>query len=213
MCRKKNLLLISILSVVAVACLAGCSRRPHNGHGFRINPEPLARAAIEEFDTNKDGKIDRAELEKCPGLKAAAEKIDPRGTGEITAKMIAARIQTWLDTRLGRMSLSCRITHNGKPLEGAEVKFVPERFLGLDHPERWTASGKTDDKGNASISIPTNPNDRNDRPGVPPGFYRIDVTKPGIKIPAKYNTETTLGQEVALDAHGIKEGIQFDLDF
>ena len=42
---------------------------------------------------------------------------------------------------------------------------------------------------------------------------RVEITAPGLNIPAKYNTETTLGQEVALDAKGIQEGISFDLKF
>ncbi len=31
---------------------------------------------------------------------------------------------------------------------------------------------------------------------LPPGLYRIRVTKDGTNIPARYNTQTTLGQEV-----------------
>ncbi len=48
-----------------------------------------------------------------------------------------------------------------------------------------------------------------------PGLYRVVVTAPGMNIPAKYSTEadTVLGQEVALDAAGIREGIKFDLKF
>jgi hypothetical protein len=41
--------------------------------------------------------------------------------------------------------------------------------------------------------------------GVRPGFYRVEITKPGEKIPAKYNTEAILGQEVVIDAKGIEE--------
>ena len=33
-------------------------------------------------------------------------------------------------------------------------------------------------------------------PGLPPGVYRVAVTKDGVTIPARYNTETTLGCEV-----------------
>jgi hypothetical protein len=48
-------------------------------------------------------------------------------------------------------------------------------------------------------------------PGVAPGFYRVEITKSGETIPAKYNTDTILGQEAAIDAKGIREGIKFDL--
>ena len=35
--------------------------------------------------------------------------------------------------------------------------------------------------------------------GMCPGFYRVEITK-GNEIPAKYNTATILGEEVAGDA-------------
>ena len=33
-------------------------------------------------------------------------------------------------------------------------------------------------------------------PGLSPGFYRVEITKEGDNIPAKYNTATTLGLEI-----------------
>jgi hypothetical protein len=41
----------------------------------------------------------------------------------------------------------------------------------------------------------------------------VEITKAGEKIPAQYNTATTFGQEVALDAKGIQEGIEFKLTY
>ncbi len=159
------------------------------------------------FDADKDGKIDGAELDKCPGLKAALSKVDPSNQG-VTADMITARIEAWQKSKLGRMSLSCRVTHNGQPLAGADVNFVPEKFLGTNIQ---VAKGKTDTNGMAMLSVPTK--GQGDPPGVAPGFYRVEITEPGANVPAKYNTETTLGQEVALDAKGIQEGINFDLKY
>ena len=174
----------------------------------QIDAAAAGAKAIELFDTNKDGKLSGEELDKCPGLKAAVDRIDPAGKGEITADMIAARIKAWQASKLGRMSLSCRVTKNGQPLAGAEVKFVPEKFLGEN---LQTATGKTDQNGMAMLSIPVR--GPCDPPGVAPGVYRVEITKSGEKIPAKYNTETIFGQEVALDAKGIQEGINFDLDY
>jgi len=161
------------------------------------------------YDANKDGKISGAELDKCPALKAAMAQIDTTGDGAITAAKITARIRAWQESKLGRMSLSCTVQHNGQPLSGAEVKFVPEKFLGEN---MRPASGKTDQYGMAMLSVPTS-GARDDPPGVAPGLYRVEITKPGANIPAKYNTETTLGQEVALDAKGMQEGIKFNLKY
>jgi hypothetical protein len=48
---------------------------------------------------------------------------------------------------------------------------------------------------------------------VAPGFYHVEVTKSGENIPAKYNSATTLGQEVAMDAQELMQGIKFDLKY
>jgi hypothetical protein len=173
-----------------------------------IDAKAAGAKAIEMFDANKDGKLSGKELDKCPGLKAALAEVDPNGQGEITADMIAKRIQAWIDTKLGRASVACTVLHNGKPMDGASVRFVPEKFLGKN---MTVGSGKTDKNGVAMISIEIS--GPQDLPGVAPGLYRVEITKDGEKIPAKYNTKTTLGQEIAMDAHGMHEGIKCDLDY
>ena len=48
--------------------------------------------------------------------------------------------------------------------------------------------------------------------GLSPGFYRVEITKDGEKIPAKYNTETTLGAEVAGGSEA-RNGLKFELQY
>ena len=195
---------VLVFVALFVVCV-GCPRGPSRIHPPSINASAAGNQAIEMFDANKDGKISGDELDKCPGVKAALAQIDLTGSGAVTADMITARIKAWQDSKLGRMSFSCRVTHNGRPLRGAEVKFVPEKFLGENVK---VATGKTDQNGMAMIYIPdVTP------PGLAPGLYRVEITKAGVKIPAKYNTETILGQEAALDAEGIQEGVVFELNF
>jgi hypothetical protein len=196
-----------LAGVLAVS--AGCPTTPQRVFPSPINASAAGAKAIEMYDVNKDGKLSDAELDKCPGLKAALSRVDPSHQG-VTADLITARIRNWQRSKLGRMPINCTVLHNGKGLDGAEVRFVPEPFLGLDDP-KWIATGKTSN-GMVMLSIPVS-GDRSDRPGVPPGFYRVEITKPGMNIPAKYNTDTVLGQEVANDAVGIQEGIKFDLKF
>ena len=186
----------------------GCPSHPPAIRPPAINAAQAGAKAIEMYDTNKDGKLSGEELDKCPGLKAALGAIDPSGEG-VTADMIAARIQAWKNMQTGRLPpVGCMVTHNGVPLEGAEVKLVPEKFLG---DIMQVATGKTDKHGSASISIPTS-GDKYDPRGVPPGFYRVEITKPGLDIPAKYNTETTLGREVVYGPTML-ENIRVDLKF
>ncbi len=187
------------LLVVCTGCPSGPGRVYPPGYNSSAGSD-----AIAAFDTNKDGKISGDELNKCPGLKAALARLDPSGKGEVTADMITARIQAWKNSKLGRMSYSCSVTYNGRPLAGAEVKLVPEKFLG-EYVK--TAVGKTDQNGMAMISTGDTP------PGIAPGFYRVEITKDGLNIPAKYNTDTILGAEVAQDAQEIMEGVRFNLSF
>jgi hypothetical protein len=201
---------------VSLVAIAGCWNRGPS----RVTPPPIDAAAagndaMKMYDGNHDGKISGAELDKCPAIKAAIAQIDIGGKGEVTAEMITARVRKWQDSRLGLMSLGCRVTRNGSPLPGATVTFVPEKFLG---PNVQPATGKTDINGMAMLSVaPTNtaPGAPRQPPGVAPGLYRVVVTAPGLNIPEKYSTEagTILGQEVAMDAKGIQEGIKFDLKF
>jgi hypothetical protein len=162
--------------------------------------------AMQEFDANKDGVLDATELEKCPGLKAALSKIDTKGDGKITADEINARIKAWKDLKIGRMRITCRVMHNGQPLAGATVVFEPEKFLG---DQLKPATGTTDAAGTVS---PDAPYEGGVKGGIAPGFYRVKITKSGEDIPAKYNTETILGQEAAPDAANFR-GIKFDLEY
>ncbi len=200
--------MIAFVLAAAVLLDSGCSRRLQRVQPPSINASSAAAKAIEMYDADKNGTISGAELDRCPGLKAAAAKIDAGGEGKITAEMIAARIQQWQQQGIGRMQLYCTVLRNGKPLAGAEVKFVPESFLGDDIK---TASGKTNSRGRAALSVPTT--SRADPPGVALGLYRVEITKPGDNIPAKYNSATILGQEVAVDTPGIRDGIVFNLQY
>jgi hypothetical protein len=188
--------------------LQACRHGPDRVYPPAINAKTAARLALEMFDTNKDGKISGAELDKCPGLKAALLQVNTSGGDFADYEMIKARIEAWQATRLGRMSLRCSVLHNGEPMPNVDVLFVPEKFLG---PNMKVAKGKTDENGNAMLSI--DPEKPNDLPGVPPGFYRVEISSPAMTIPLQYNTETILGQEVALDAKGIQEGIRFEVNF
>jgi hypothetical protein len=183
-------------------------RMPQRIFPPKYKPAEAAAKAMELYDADKDGKISGDELEKAPGLKAALKVMKTDKEKGVTADQIKERIQKWLDSRIGRTSLSCMVTHNGQPLAGATVKFVPEKFLSKYSPD--TATGVTNQTGMAMLSVPTG----NDLPpGLPPGIYRVEITKNGEDIPAKYNTETVLGQEVSLDNIDMQMGIKFNLKY
>lgn len=174
---------------LAAVLTAGCG----GGAPPRVVPQAIAsdapQKALELYDANKDGTIEGAELDKVPGLKAALKSIDTNGDGKISAEEIAAQIQKWQESKIGRLPVPTKITRRGTPLAGATVTLEPESFLGT---ELKPGTGVTDQFGMATM---TNEN-AGSASGLSPGFYRVKVTKPGDNIPAKYNTATELGTEV-----------------
>ena len=195
------------LSVVVVGAVIlagwGCLGKPSRVHAPGINASAAGAAAMKEYDTDGDGKVAGAELDKAPSLKAALKNLDTDGDGAVSAAEVTARIQKWQASKVGMMALACTVKYQGRPLEGATVTFEPETFLGS---EVKPAAGTTGKGGTAAIRVIGG-----DVPGVACGLYKVKITCDKVAIPPKYNTETTLGQEVSLDAPGIQTGIVFDL--
>jgi hypothetical protein len=187
-----------------MACGCGPGARPRV---YPDKPDPQAGQRAIELYGGGNRYLDAKALEKAPGLKAAMRQVNVKNDGKITADEISARIDSWAASKLGRMAITCLVTRNGKPLTGAKVKFVPEKFLG---DAIKTYEGTSDDYGAAAM-FAAGTSER----GVSPGFYRVEITKAGESIPAKFNTETQLGQEVAKGAAGIISGgaVKIDLKY
>lgn len=155
-----------------------------------------ASAAMAEFDTNKDGFLDAAELERCPALKSALKRFDANGDGKLSEKEISARLAAYKDAGVGRIAISCQVLLDGMPLPDASVRFVPERFMGDSYK---AGTGTTDTNGFADLQV-----EGDQLPGLPSGLYRVEISKHSAQgqelLPARFNTQTSLGQEVAADA-------------
>lgn len=167
-----------------------------------ISAAKAAKAAVEEYDADKDGKISGVEFDKCPSLKHALSGDAAKGDG-ITAETIKNMLDGWQSTKLGRVNVTCQVFHNGKPYPNATVTFVPEKFLGKSFQ---TAVGKTDVSGCAEMCIPNAT-----PPGLALGLYRVEITKENESVPAKYNTETILGVAVTRVGSGV--GAAFNMKY
>jgi hypothetical protein len=170
-----------------------------------LDPDAAGAAAIAEYDTNHDGVISGGELDRCPALKRAAGRIDPTGGGKITAAAVAGRIRQWQASKLANMNVLILVRMDGQPLAGATVTAEPEKFLGSTLA---AAKGITDGTGSAPLRMA-------DKPGLHCGFYKIRVSKlVGSQeiVPARYNRETELGIEVAIDADELQGGVRLDLN-
>ncbi len=197
------------LVVLSLACLtlASCSSGPARVQQPYIDADGAGELAMEQYDTNSDGIVAGDELEKAPGLKAALATMDGNGDKGISAEEVAARINQWKEQKTGVTFFSYLVTLDGKPLEGANVLFEPESFLG---DEIKTAIGETAIGGSGGASIPkaerptpTSP------PGMHLGLYKVKISKlvNGKEIvPPKYNEQTILGQELAGDVPEIRGG-------
>jgi EF hand len=177
-----------------VLLAAGCSDRVPVPN---VKPEQAAQQALAEFDADHDGRLDTAELERCPALRFSAALIDKDKDGTLSASEIADRIASYKEKKIGLILVTCRVTLDGMPVAEARIRFTPEKFMG---PKLSPAEGVTDTTGLAVIKT-----EGQDLPGTQCGFYRVEISKMdwGLEvIPNRYNRETILGVEVSPDTVG-----------
>ena len=195
---------------MGVVLLLSCGRPLKGRPAPAIDAEAAGRAAIAQYDANRDGKIEGGELDAVPALRSSLKFIDRNHDGAITADEITACIREWQAQKWVGRELTCIVTHNKKPLGDADVRFVPEAFLGPWGPLPCT--GHTGPDGAAVMGREV-PHGDNLLPVVPCGFYRVEIIKFGEKIPAKYNTATILGVGVLWNDPTLPPKVRFDLTY
>jgi hypothetical protein len=186
-----------IAAGIALAISTGCSTGP-----ARVNPPPInasraAAAAVQLCDQDHNGTVSPAEAAASPGLAAAFERIDTNHDGGLSAAEIAARIATWANSGLGLVSQPIQITMNGRSLPGGRVELVPEPYLA-----QWLKPAGSDvaPNGICNPSLPPADLPQGLRRGMNCGFYTVRITHPELKLPARFNAESTLGIEVRPDS-------------
>ena len=88
---------------------------------------------------------------------------------------------------------------------------MPEKFLG---PNLQPATGTTGEQGLAMLSVAKDKLPNPNYSGVHVGLYRIEVSKQNggsETIPARYNVNTQLGQEVAQGVAVLQGPLPLDL--
>lgn len=186
------------LALLALIVMPGCSGKPGRLEPPSI-PDDAGQQAVTTYDANGNGAIDGDELAKVPALKATLKRVDANGDGQVSAEEINERINVWRKSRTAITRGEATVIRDGRPVSGAVVKLVPESFLG---PAVKAAQGTTGPDGNCFLEIARNP----DESGVHLGYYRIEITHPAPdgkeQIPARYNVETELGEEITSDEPG-----------
>jgi EF hand domain-containing protein len=178
--------------------LAGCQS---SSMVPKVDPEEAVASAMEQFDKNGDGELDKSELAACPALLDALGEYDTNGNKMIGRDELALRIGNMYSRKISLTAADCKVTLNKKPLAGAKILFVPEEFLGAG--TTVAAEGVTDQFGLAIMAIPAEnlPEELRRHKKTQVGVYRVEITHPSKTIPAKYNTQTELGYEVHPDSH------------
>ncbi len=179
----------------------GCSRGPSALRPPKVDAKAAAKSAIAEFDRDGDGKLSKAEWSTSGALLAIAERCDINKDGMLDIDEIRSGIENWQENAIGPRSLPFSVRLDNRPLEGAVVRLVPATFMGAGIPP---AAAETSSGGGGQLAMAEADRPRNapNMPLVQPGLYSVEITHPSKKIPAKYNTQTTLGIEVTSSSPG-----------
>jgi hypothetical protein len=168
--------------------LAGCSGAESRLQPPDVDVGAVGTEAISQYDTNKDGALDGAELDKAFTLKNSLAAVDANKDGRLIADEITEYLTPYREYKVAMMPLSAQVSLNAVPLADATVTLVPEKFMG---DAVKTATGTTDSTGLCTLAI------SQEEPGTHIGFFRVEVSKKNAAgqeiIPAKYNKETQLG--------------------
>jgi hypothetical protein len=153
------------------------------------HPEDFTAIIMERLDKSGNSQLEQQELGASPALVFGAQFIDTNRDGKLDHDELIERFARYRDSRVGLMQRELRITYNGRPLDKAEVRLVPEFFLeGVIEP----AMGITRGDGTVRPSIPGQRT-----PMLRVGYYRVEVTSSKPVLPAEFISHTTLGVEIS----------------
>lgn len=192
--------------VLLIAIVTGCFG-PTRIRVPSLDPQSAGSTAIATYDADKDGAISAAELDSVPGLKSGMGVMDANKDRKLTAEEIAGRVRKYQEDRAGLLFVAATVTLDGKPLPAATVALTPEAFIGRGVKP---ATGTTNEGGYCAFQT-----SGMDAPGVQCGIFKIEVSAKDTagqeRLPAKYNTETTLGVEIGMGSHVLHQGIELRL--
>ncbi|QEG36559.1 EF hand [Bythopirellula goksoeyrii] len=195
MMRYRRCLLLT--AIVSFSLPLGCQWGPARVKMPDFDPESVAAKAMSDLDSNGDGFLSEDELKGSPGLLASLDDFDQNGDHQLSSEEIVDRLTKWRREKAGLLPFRCEVRWKGKPLKDANIQLVAEPYFDGTIPN---ASGVSDFAGSAELSCSPDdlPETLKSIRAINPGIYRIEVTHPRIDLPAKYNSNTILGQSVSL---------------
>ena len=200
------------IGAALLMAFVGCSSGPAGIPKPSVDSQGASLQAFELYDADGDGFLAGEELIKAAGINAGLKKVDADGDGKVSPAELAARMESWNASRYSILPISCGVRLDGTLLEGATVVFEPEPFLKDVLRE---GQGVVNASGSAAVSIPKeNRLVADSPPGLQFGYYIVRISKQenGKElVPAKYNTESILGQEIASDDPAVLSQIVFNM--
>jgi hypothetical protein len=192
-----------------VLLATGCSGRPGAIRPPDVDANAVAAQAVELHDRNGDGQLTKEEWFASPALVAVAPSYDKDADGNLSVDEITAGFAGWKQSGVGARAVPFSVSWNGRPLSGATVRLIPAPFF---NGAIKGASGQSGPGGAGQLNMAPEDRPRNapDIPLMQPGLYHVEITHPSIKIPATYNSQTTLGIEISGSNPG-PEGIRWSL--
>jgi hypothetical protein len=194
----------ALMGMISIS-LTGCGGAPAPLAPIDFTPERHAAEAMAMYDANKDGKLDAAELKKCPALASALLEIDKNGDKCIDAAELTERFESFVRGGVSLSGVSPKIVRSGRPAAGVTVTLEPEKFMG---GVIKSATGVSSPEGDAPVQT-----EGQSLPGAGIGYYQVILSQKDAAgkelLPAKFNSATTLGCEIA---PGRRSSLVFDLD-
>ncbi|MCA9260926.1 MAG: hypothetical protein KDA61_17045 [Planctomycetales bacterium] len=161
-------------ALASIGCDSGAATQGAMGS---VDVPAAVGRAMELYDSDSDGVLSAAELEKAPSLNYVASA----GSGSLTRDQLTETLAALFGaTSTGPEGYSCVIVSRGRPLSSAQVTFKPAEFLAGSLPE---AKGTTDASGRADMSVASEqlPEASRGYPVVYPGLYQIVVEHSSLK--------------------------------
>jgi hypothetical protein len=191
----------SLAAATGTLCFCGCGGNGGGATTLSIDPSAAGRKAIELYDKDSSGTLSEAELAASPGLLAALDRYDKDGDRQISRAEIEERLQSIVATGTGWLTVNCRVLQAGRPLAGANIRFVPDACM---ENALIPATGTTDTNGqvNPAVADTQLPDEKKGLQVMQPGIYRVEVKHANVKQPHK-----PLGCEIDEIARGGTEPV------
>ena len=181
---------------VILCVVAGCNRGPGTISPPDVDASSAAAGAVELYDKNADGQLSKDEWSASPALVAVAPSYDKSGDGTLSVDEISAGIAAWEQSGVGAGTVPFIVRWNGRPLAGATVRLCYSALFGGRRESRFGRDRRRAAQASSSLAAEDRPRNAPNIPLMQPGLYHVEITHPSTKIPAKYNTQTTLGIEI-----------------